>query len=207
MATNTAPRSPDKLFLALFALAIIVVGGLWFSIQGIIAPSKETATELLRTPAPETLNALYSARTESGDVAEFFDKTTNHKFSVAIAPREEPTAPTPQQLLDAVIEFQASRAINPQFAPLTVKFSQALFTGRRAYDVTEGTITVDGVTYPVLRFLTNKGANHAITVFSRPNEQVVILALKKNGPVDTAALERFMAQVRPSTTASAPPTP
>ncbi|MFM1847098.1 MAG: hypothetical protein RL417_572 [Pseudomonadota bacterium] len=203
----TVHRSPDKLFLALFACAIVVVGGLWLGIQLTIAPSKETAVELLRAPTPPTLNALYSAKTSSGDVAEFFDKSSNHKFSLAISAFADSPASSPRALLDAIVEFQKSGAVNAGFSPLSVKFSQALITGRRAYELVDGSVTVNGTALPVLQFVTNKGANHAIAVIHRGSEQVVVLALKKNSPVDSGVFGRFLEQIRPAGSAAPPTTP
>jgi len=196
MTATTAPtsseRSPDRLFLGLFALAIIIVGGLWFGIQQVIAPSTEVVAKIVKAPLPETFRPIYAQQTPSGDVAEFFDSASHHKFSIARAPFESSTSATPRDLMDGIIEFQRNGGLRSGLAPLSIKFSQALFKGQSAYDVSDASITVAGETVPALVFVTTKGANHALTVMNRGNEQLTILALKKNSPVDIGAFGRFI---------------
>lgn len=193
-SSTTAPaeRSPDRLFLAVLALAVIIVGGLSFGIRHVIAPSTELVETMVRSPLPEGLRPIYAQETPNGEVAEFFDNATNHKFSLARAPLETESIATPRDLMNGIVDFQRSGSIVPGLAPLSVRFSQALFNGRSAYDLSEVSVTTKGGETPALAFVTTKGANHALTVFNRPGEQITVLALKKNSPVDLAAFGRFI---------------
>lgn len=193
-SSTTAPaeRSPDRLFLAILALAVIIVGGLSFGIRHAIAPSMELVETMVRSPLPESLRPIYAQQTPNGEVAEFFDSATNHKFSLARAPLETESTATPRDLMNGIVDFQRSGLVVSGLAPLSVRFSQALFKGRSAYDLSDTSVPVAGGHIEALSFLTTKGANHAMTIVHRPGEQITLLALMKNSPVDLAAFGRFI---------------
>ena len=193
-------KSPAPLFLGIFVLALISVAGLWIAAKRLGAPNNLDLGKIFVDIPADSIKLLYGAETENGIVAEFFAPSTKHKFGLAQASSSRGGFPPLTELLSKVIEYQGARTVPAGTNPFLLKFTGAQFDGRRAYSVQVHEMPSEDALRPakVLSFVTNRGANYAVTVLQDSATITVVIAMLKDSPVDLAALGSFLALLRSS---------
>lgn len=194
--TTVTSKSPALLFLGIFVVGLVCVVGLWVISQRLLAPTNIDTAEIFAVAPEPPLKTLYGARTDLGIVAEFFEPTTRHKFGVARATPIGGAPLTVDRLLPAIIAYQKDRTASAELPPLLLKYLGAQIDGRRAYNIEEVELTTQHGIRRAVRFVTNRGANHALTLHESPLGTTLVLALRKETPVDPAILTTFLNSLR-----------
>jgi hypothetical protein len=195
----TDAKSPAPLFLGIFLLALISVAGLWLTANRLGSSANLDLKKIFLVP-PDSLKLLYGVETKSGVVAEFFDPSSRHKFALARAPTSEGSLPQVAKLLAEIMRYQSSRTVPAGTNPFLLKFISAQFDGRRAYEISNQVMTVpeNAPSGQVLTFMTNRGANYAVTILQDSGDTTVVIAMLKDSAVDLKALGTFVALLQSS---------
>lgn len=184
----------------------VIPGWIFYKTSAVMSAYSIPATEPF--PAqnfPEHLSVLTSITGSGGKLFEFYDRNERTKFSLLVSRVDSATAQqiqAPEVTLKVLIERQHARFVDqPGLAPFTQRYLGSAFDPQRAYEVSR----LESRT-PAIKFLTNKGANHALAAWRTAVDQtgasvavqeIALLAMKKNEPVSAANYDQFVSLLRP----------
>ncbi len=178
----------------------VIPGWILYKTTSVMSAYSIDATEPFAAGAiPSGYDRLNSVAGSGGKLYEYYSPSEHTKFSLLVSEVDSNTSAIPESpegVLKVLITRQNSRfEYQPSLARFTQAYLGSAFDPQRAYDVAAlpGKI-------PAIRFLTNKGANYALSAWrSKAGDtsvEVALLSMKKNEPVSVTAIESFASTLR-----------
>lgn len=201
---------PTNAPLVAFVAVAVLFGVFWGVLkwgEQYFSSLRVAPEEIVQGPLPDGVRVLSALKPDGGLIGEFLLSEELGSVSIVVAKRDTPVATSQisgADFVQAVRVFEAERKDDSRVAPLLIRYGASHFEAWRGGDFSEGTLAVGKNILPSVKFQSRKDRFYEVAVLNRRpenevgkavEEQVLIAALRRAKPVDSAAVSRFLAQL------------